>query len=106
MIGLAPQMTAPWTAFSPTPPAPMTTTLLSGGTLARLTTAPKPVSDPAGQQRGEIHGEVFGDLDQLRLVHQNVLGESAHPGLLDDALALLVRSSVPSTSYVTLVSQK
>ena len=33
MIGLAPQVTAPWTELRPTPPVPMTTTLLSGGHL-------------------------------------------------------------------------
>ena len=45
---------------------------------------------PAGEQRGHIDGDVVGDLHQLRLLHQHVLGETAHPGLLDDVLTLLV----------------
>ena len=43
MMGSAPIMAAPCTAFSPTPPAPNTATLSPGRTCAPFTTAPTPV---------------------------------------------------------------
>ena len=57
MMGLAPQVRAPWTEFSPTPPVPITTTLLNGGTLARLTTAPKPVVTPQASSEARSMGK-------------------------------------------------
>ena len=49
------QWTAPWTAFSPTPPVPITTTRRARlGTWAVLTTAPKPGDHAAGEQRGAV----------------------------------------------------
>src|SRR5256885_10098034 len=44
MIRALPAIAAPWTTFSPTPPAPMTATPQPAETLAALLTAP----DPAG----------------------------------------------------------
>ncbi len=41
-----PVSAAPCTAFSPTPPVPITTTSMPGGSAAVLTTAPKPVITP------------------------------------------------------------
>ena len=46
MMRPAPAMAAPWTALSPTPPQPITATVLPGGTLAVLITAPTPVVTP------------------------------------------------------------
>jgi hypothetical protein len=46
MIGCAPAKAAPWTLLRPTPPVPMTTTLLPAGTAAVLSTAPQPVITP------------------------------------------------------------
>ncbi len=96
MMGFAPQVTAPWMEFRPTPPAPMTATLLSGGTLARLTTAPKPVVTPQASSEATSIGMFVVDLDKLRLVDKNVLGESAHPRLLDDLVALPAWRECPS----------
>ena len=42
----APAMAQPWITFSPTPPAPITSTLEPGSTLAVLNTAPTPVITP------------------------------------------------------------
>jgi len=44
---------APWTLFKPTPPVPITTTVLPAGTRAVLTTAPSPVMTP--QASKEAH---------------------------------------------------
>jgi len=46
MIGAQPARRAPWTELRPTPPQPITTTLVPALTLAVLTTAPIPVSTP------------------------------------------------------------
>ena len=45
-ISAAPAMRAPWIAAMPTPPAPKTTTLEPGCTLAVLSAAPTPVVTP------------------------------------------------------------
>ena len=42
----APTSLAAWITFSPTPPAPMTATVSPICTLARLNTAPAPVTTP------------------------------------------------------------
>ncbi len=46
MTRLAPAAAAPWTAFMPTPPAPMTTTFSPGRTSATLVAEPQPVVTP------------------------------------------------------------
>ena len=46
MIRPAPASAAPWMAFSPTPPAPITATLAPGRSRAAFTTAPTPVMTP------------------------------------------------------------
>ena len=46
MILPAPTSPAAWIVFRPMPPQPNTTTVEPGGTLARLTTEPKPAITP------------------------------------------------------------
>ena len=46
MIRAAPPSEAPWIAFSPTPPAPITATVAPGRIAAVLSTAPTPVITP------------------------------------------------------------
>ena len=49
-MGVAPASAAPWIAFTPTPPAPMTTALLPGVSWAVLRTAPTPVMTPQARR--------------------------------------------------------
>ena len=42
--------------FNPTPPTPITTTLLPGWTLAVFTTEPKPVITPQPTMQAEVNG--------------------------------------------------
>ena len=52
--------TAPCTLFSPTPPVPITTTLLPAGTRAVLTTAPRPVITPQASSEALSNGMSSG----------------------------------------------
>ena len=60
MIGAAPTVAAPCTAFNPTPPVPMITTHSPGRTPAVLVTAPKPVSTPQAISEAASSGTSFG----------------------------------------------
>jgi hypothetical protein len=57
-------MAAPCTALRPTPPVPMTTTLLPGFTLAALTTAPNPVMTAQPRSAALSRGKSCGILSR------------------------------------------
>ena len=56
----APAIAAPWIAFRPTPPAPITTTELPGRTAAVFATAPKPVITPQASSEAASRGRLEG----------------------------------------------
>ena len=78
-MGDAPASRAPWIAFRPTPPAPITTALLPGVSAAVLSTAPTPGDDSAGEEARPVEAEVGGHRHQLRLVHDHGLREARDP---------------------------
>ncbi len=71
----APAMAAPWMALRPTPPQPMTATVVPGSTLAVLNTAPRPVMTPQPDQGGPVEGHLGADLHDGVLVDEHLLGE-------------------------------
>ena len=56
MILLAPDSMAPWTAFSPTPPQPITSTVEPASILAWRVTAPTPVATQQPTRAACGHG--------------------------------------------------
>ena len=75
-MGEAPASRAPWIAFTPTPPAPMTTALLPGRELGRVEDGPDPGDDAAGEEARPVEAEVGRHRHQLRLVHDHGLREA------------------------------
>ena len=71
----------------PMPPAPMTTTVSPGCTLARLSTAPAPVTTAQPMRQAASSGMSFGDDHGLALGHDGALGEHAGVGELERLLA-------------------
>lgn len=56
----APAIRAPWIAFRPTPPAPITTTSSPGRSWPAFTTAPMPVMTPQDNRLAEAMGRLSG----------------------------------------------
>src|ERR1039458_1207685 len=56
MIRLAPASRSPWITLRPTPPTPNTAAVSPACTLARLSTAPTPVSTPQPMRQAEVMG--------------------------------------------------
>ena len=105
MTGLAPEITAPCRVLMPTPPIPVMTTLARGGTLARLTTAPKPVVTPQASRDADsmlMVGGTFTSWDSRTKTY------SANPATRAFWMicAPLESVRVPRTSKVVFVSQK
>src|SRR5579872_905994 len=50
----------PWMTFSPTPPTPKTAAVCPGSTVARLSTAPTPVSTPQPMRHADVSGTSLG----------------------------------------------
>ena len=59
-LGRAPARAAPWTAFRPTPPAPITTTVSPGRTRASRATAPIPVMTAQAIRQALVSGTPSG----------------------------------------------
>jgi hypothetical protein len=58
----APDIRAPWTTESPTPPRPKTTTVSPGRTFAVFTTAPMPVGTPHPSRQARSKGRELSTL--------------------------------------------
>ena len=109
----APASAAPWIAFTPTPPAPMTTALLPGVSWAVLRTAPTPVMTPQARRHARSSPRSAGTGDQLRLVHHHRLREAGHADAQVERLAGPARGagapssgrSCPSQRYAAPVRQ-
>ena len=69
------------------PPVPMTTTVSPRSTLARLSTAPTPVSTPQPISAAEVSGMSVGDLHRLHGLDDGPLGEGGVGGELEQRLA-------------------
>ena len=67
----------------PMPPTPMTTADWPWVALARLNTAPTPVSDAQPMRQADVERHVVVDHDGLGLVDDRVLGEHAGVGELE-----------------------
>ena len=87
ITGAAPRSAAPWTAFRPTPPAPITTTSRRAPTRASLTTAPMPVMTRAGDQAGARVRDAGGIATACDACTTDLLGEGAAAQALDGARA-------------------
>ena len=74
---------AAWITDWPMPPAPMTTTVWPGCTLARLSTAPVPVTTAQPMRHATSSGTDLVDHDRLRLADDGVLAEHAGVGELE-----------------------
>ena len=59
MIRLAPARRRPWITLRPTPPTPNTAAVSPAWTLARLSTAPTPVSTPQPIRQADVIGTSF-----------------------------------------------
>ena len=77
MIRSAPCSRQPATAPSPTIPAPNTTQVEPGLTLAVFIAAPSPVESPQANRQAWSGGGLGRDLGQRDLRHHRVLGERA-----------------------------
>ncbi len=75
MIRLAFESLSPWITLSPTPPTPNTAAVSPGWTLARLRTAPTPVSTPQPMRHAEVKGTSSRDLHRLDLGDDSPLDE-------------------------------
>jgi hypothetical protein len=84
----APAIRAPWSAESPTPPQPITATLLPGAIFAVLSAAPTPC-DTAADQRRLLERHVVADLHERVLVQEHLLGEAREVRELVDRGAAL-----------------
>ena len=87
MMRPAAAMRAAWMTFRPMPPTPMTTTVSPGRTLARLSTAPVPVTTPQPMRQAASNGTSLVDDDGLGLADDGALGEHAGVGELEGLLA-------------------
>jgi hypothetical protein len=84
MIRAAPARRAPCTAFSPTPPRPITTTLSPGRTRAVFTAAPRPVGTPQARRQALSAGTVVAHGRDLADMDHDLLGEgTAFQALVD-----------------------
>ena len=75
MIRPAPAIAAPLMHESPTPPQPITATVLPGSTLAVWITAPTPVVTPQPINAARSSGISGTNLHDRMLVHEHLLGE-------------------------------
>ncbi len=69
------------------PPTPMTATVSPGRTLARLSTAPVPVTTAQPMRQAASNGTARVDHDRLGVAHDGALGEHAGVGELERLLA-------------------
>ena len=83
-IGVAPASTAPCTAFRPTPPVPITTTLLPGWTPAVLMTAPTPVITPHASSAALSSGISAGTATACEASMTTCSAKAAGPKALHD----------------------
>ena len=84
----APAMRAPWTAASPTPPAPKTATVDAGLDPRGVQHRADARGDAAADQGGAVERHVVVDLHERVLVHEHLLGVGGEVGELVDGLAL------------------
>ena len=99
MIVPAPASRAPCSAFRPTAPQPITSTLAPGSTLAFRTTAPTPVITPQPMMQARSNGISLGTGDRARLGHDRVLAHgSRSPSSGAPARRRGACASVPSSS--------
>ena len=80
--------TAPCTAFSPTPPVPITTTLAPGLDRGGVDDGAEARDHAAGEQRGAVERELARDPDRLRRVDDDLLGERPGAEPLGDRAAV------------------
>ena len=88
----APASNAPCTALRPTPPQPITTTLLPGSTRAVLVTAPTPVITEQPTRHARSSGMSDSNRYRARFRHHRILGEAGGAGHVMDVLTVAVQA--------------